>query len=165
MQSGIGDLRGEGYTLTGMGHALADQGDLDAAEGAFGKALEIRRRLDPDTSLAVDDLVGLAMVALWRDDVARAAAFADAAVAWMEERGIDGVEFPVQAWLICYRVYAANAGEDRSGHERARAALSRGNALLQAQAAAIKDDQLRRVFLDAAPPHRELLEEWRRLGE
>ncbi len=165
IQSGIGDLRGEGYTLTGMGHTLADLGDLDAAEKAFGRALEIRRRLDPETPLAVDDLVGLAMVALRRGDAGRAAAFADAAVAWMEERGVDGVEFPVQAWLVCYRAYAANAGEDRSGHERARAALSRGNALLQAQAAAIKDDQLRRAFLDAAPPHRELLEEWRRLGE
>ena len=33
-----------------------------------------------------------------------------------KKRGVDGIEFPVQAWLVCYRAYAANAEEDRSAH-------------------------------------------------
>ena len=56
IQEAIGYRRGVGFTLTHLGHALADTGALDDAEQAFAQALATRRELDPESPLAVDDL-------------------------------------------------------------------------------------------------------------
>jgi class 3 adenylate cyclase/tetratricopeptide (TPR) repeat protein len=154
IQRAIGYRRGEGYTLTGMGHALADLGRLEEAEAAFGAALEIRRALEPDGPLAVDDLAGLARVALLRGDGAEAIGRATEAADRMANRGETGVESPALAWLICYRAFAA----DPAARARAADALGRGLALLQRQADAIHDEALRRAFLEAVPFNRELVE-------
>jgi hypothetical protein len=79
----------------------------------------------------------------------------------MEEHGVAGIEFPIQAWLICHRAFAAMASLEREYASRAEAALASGHALLQVQAAAIRDEQLRRAFLQNVPFHRELLEQTR----
>ena len=56
IQEAIGYRRGVGFTLTHLGHTLADIGALDDAAQAFARALATRRELDPESPLAVDDL-------------------------------------------------------------------------------------------------------------
>jgi tetratricopeptide (TPR) repeat protein len=63
IQQEIGDRRGAGYSLTYLGHALAGLGDLEAAAKVYDDALRLRRELGQN-ALAMDDLAGLAWVAL-----------------------------------------------------------------------------------------------------
>jgi len=61
----------QGYSLTYLGHALADLGELEAAAEAYGEAMHLRRELGQH-SLAIDDLAGLARVATAQGDLERA---------------------------------------------------------------------------------------------
>jgi tetratricopeptide (TPR) repeat protein len=160
IQRAIGDRRGEGYTLTGMGHALADADDLEQAATVFSAALVLRRELEPDSPLAVDDVVGLADVALRRGDFHTAARYAVEAASWLETHDATGIESPILAWLICYRALVATAGEDAAATARASTCLARGHALLQQQAESIHDEALRQHFLVSVPSNRELLSLW-----
>ena len=85
-KSGIGDRHGQGYTFNHLGLALAGLGDLDAAREAFSQALDIRHELSQE-ALVMDDLAGLARVALSQDDRPTALAHANQILAWLEENG------------------------------------------------------------------------------
>ena len=156
IQEEIGYRRGVGFTLTHLGHALADRGALDEAAQAFARALTARRELDPASPLAVDDLAGLARVALANENTAQAARHAHEALAWIESQGETGIEYPTQVYLICYRVLRAAAGKDQMALTQAHAVLRRGQAYLEAQAANIQDAALRRSYLENIPFNREL---------
>jgi tetratricopeptide (TPR) repeat protein len=160
IQRAVGNRRGEGYTLTHQGHALADLGQVEQAHEAFQQALSIRRDLNPDSGAAVDDLAGLARVALAQDDLSQARTWADQALDWMEQSGTEQVEYPIQAYAICYQVWEATAVEQPTDQARARAALEAGFQLLQQRAARIQDAAMRHAFLNNVPFNRELLASW-----
>ena len=156
IQEAIGYRRGIGFTLTHLGHALADIGMLDEAAWAFAQALAMRRELDPESPLAVDDLAGQARVTLAQGDAARAGQLARDAIAWIESHGETGVEYPTQVYLICYRSLRAAAGSDPAALAQASAVLRRGQAYLDGQAAGIQDPALRRSYLENIPFNRDL---------
>ena len=159
LQREIRDSRGQGYTLTHLGYALADRGDLSEAKEAFSQALSIRRELDADSGVAMDDLAGLARVALAAGDLAQATTHVEGILAWIEANGADRIEYPVLVYLICYQVLDACARQRPVERARARAVLQQGVALLQRRAAAITDPGLRQQFLENVPFNRELLAE------
>ncbi len=151
LQREIGDLVCEGYSLNHRGLILSELGDLPGAEDAFRQALRLRRDLS-QTAAAVDDLAGLARVALAQGEIERAAAWVEEILAWLAGHSPDGVEFPVLVYLSCYRVLRAVGDE-----ARARDVLATGCGLLQERAAAIHDPALRVQFLENVPFNRELL--------
>jgi tetratricopeptide (TPR) repeat protein len=160
IQRAIGYRRGQGYTLTHQGHVLAGLGQLEQAEDALQQALGIRRQLDPNHGGAVDDLAGLARVALAGGSLAQAREYASQALDWIAQHGHDRVEYPIQAYAICYQVLEATAAEHPADRARARAALEAGILLLEQRAAHIEDDSVRRAFLGNVPFNRELLASW-----
>jgi tetratricopeptide (TPR) repeat protein len=89
IQREIGDRRGEGYSLTYLGHALAGLGELEAAAEAYDKAMRLRRELGHH-GLAMDDLAGLARVALAQGDSKRARGRVEEILAWIEDNGSEG---------------------------------------------------------------------------
>lgn len=153
----ISDRRGEGYVLTHLGYALADAGDLPAAKDAFAQALDIRQGLDANSGMAMDDLAGLARVALASGDPVEAAAHVARILAWIEANHADRIEYPVRVYLICYQVLQAYARELPAEQVRAQDVLQQGVALLQQRAAAIADRGLQQQFLDNVPFNRELM--------
>ncbi|RMF33081.1 MAG: tetratricopeptide repeat protein, partial [Chloroflexi bacterium] len=161
IQREIGDRRGEGYCLTYLGYALEALGDLEAAAEAYGAAMELRRELGQQ-GLAIDDLAGLARVALARGDEAEALERVEEVLAWIEAHGPEGIEYPLQVYLTCYRVLEAVAGEAPGAAERADALLARAYATLQEQAAGISDTALRHKFLEQVRTNREILRLWRK---
>jgi predicted ATPase/class 3 adenylate cyclase len=159
IQREIGDQRGQGYSLTYLGHALADLGQLEAAAEAYGEAMDLRRELGQH-SLAIDDLAGLAHVAMAHGDVERALGHVEEILAWIEANGPEGIEYPLQVYLTGYRVLSAAAREDTSAVERAHSILSKAHASLLAQAASIGDHALRRKFMENVRANREIVAAW-----
>ncbi|MBN1890564.1 MAG: AAA family ATPase [Thermoflexales bacterium] len=159
IQQDIGDRRSQGYTLNHLGLALVGSGDVLGARDAYSRALNIRRELG-QAVLAMDDLAGLARVALAQGNIAQALTHVDEILAWLTGNSPDGIEFPVWVYLTCHRVLRAAAGDDPSALERAHKALDAGYKLLQERAGRIQDEALRRQFLENVPWNRELVAEW-----
>ena len=159
IQNEIGDQRGQGYSLTYLGHALTGLGALAAAADAYTNALNLRRDLGQE-SLAIDDLAGLARVALADSNYAQAAVFAADVLDWINTSGTDGIEYPLQALLTCYAVLQATAAGNTAVFQQANTILSQAHADLQKQAAGISDATLRDRFLNNVAVHRDILAAW-----
>jgi len=159
IQREIGDRRGEGYSLTYRGFALEGLGELEAAGEAYGEAMCLRRELGQDC-LAIDDLAGLARVALVQDDFERALRHVEEILAWIEANGSEGIEYPLQVCLTCYRVLSATAEGQPSAVARANTVLSRAHATLMQQAASISDRELSCKFTENVKANREIVAAW-----
>jgi class 3 adenylate cyclase/tetratricopeptide (TPR) repeat protein len=147
----IGDRIGQGYTLTYLALALEELGELDAAADSYSRARDLRREVGQE-ALAIDDLAGLAWVALKQERLTEALTYAEEALAWMAEQGVDGIEYPLRIYLIAADVLAS------AGHgERVPGILSAAHDLLQARAGRISDEATRQAFMEQVPLHRELL--------
>jgi tetratricopeptide (TPR) repeat protein len=155
IQREIGDRSGESYALSHLGFALADLGDTEEAAQAFQQAIAIRRQLGSDQSAVVDDLAGLAHVALIEDQAEQAQAYVDDILAWVEANGTQQVEYPVQVALICFQVLKKRASQDPRASAQAQAVLQQGYQLLQTQASTIVEEGLRRCLLYTSPSPRD----------
>ncbi|MCB0204407.1 MAG: tetratricopeptide repeat protein [Anaerolineae bacterium] len=160
IQQSIGGRRGAGFTLTHLGDSLAELGDMDAAGEAFQQALEIREALRANNPLSVDDLAGLARIALAGGRLDEARGHALAALDWLTRHGSGGVEFPAQAYLTAYETLSTTGNQ-----EAAFDALRRGHAYLVERASRISNSQLRISFLESNPHHRALLAAWAEVSE
>jgi hypothetical protein len=104
-------------------------------------------------SRMMEPLAGLARVALAQGDTASALVHVEEILAYLETGSLAGTDAPFRVYLICYRVLQAN-------HDaRARSILQVAHELLQARAATIGDERLRRSFLENVPAHRDLMRE------
>jgi len=150
MDRAIGNRKGEGYSLTYLALAQESLGELGDASKAYEEALRLRCEIGQD-ALAIDDLAGLARVALEQDRVAQALAHVEEALDWIGIHGVQGIEYPLRVYLTSADVLAA-AGQE----ERAAEILATAYDLLQEQAARISDEDTRRAFLENVPLHQQL---------
>jgi predicted ATPase len=147
----IGDRRGEGYSLTYLGLALEGLGALAEAHTAYEKAMHLRRDIG-QAAAAIDDLAGLARIALKQNQPARAETYAEEARQWIREHGIQGIVHPLRVYLTCADVAAAMGKT-----EQATEFWHTAHNLLLEQAARISDQATRQVFLESVPIHNEVL--------
>ncbi len=146
----LGERSIEGDALTYWGHALAALGELEAARDAYQKALALRSELGEVVRAHVPR-AGLIELALSEGDCQTALEHSEAVLAFLETQTLDGAEEPFRIYWAVYR--ALQAAED----PRAVKLLARAQARLQSQAAALPDEDTRRVFLEAVAPHRAIL--------
>ncbi len=154
----IGSSRYQGYAWMSKGHALATLRRFPEAREAYQRARSIRVETRiPHQEL--ESIAGLASVALATGDAQGARGHAEELLAYLE-RGetLNGAEEPFWIRLVCFRVLQAQQDS------RARKFLKKTHFQLQEWAGRIQDAELRRSFLGIAA-HRQLLEEWRRLGK
>ncbi len=157
IQREIGDRRGEGYSLTYLGHALVGLGELEAAAEAYSKAKRLRRELGQQ-GLAIDDVAGLARVAMAQGNLEQALERVEEILAWIEDNGLEGIEYPLQVYMTCYRVLDATGGA--AAVERAESILSEAHDILLEKTAKISDDALRRSFLENVAVNSEITAAW-----
>jgi hypothetical protein len=100
----------------------------------------------------VDDIAGLARIALARGQVAKAQDHVKDILDWMDQEGITGINSPFLAYFTAYRVLNA-AGKE----ERARSVLSEAYGLLMERADWLDDEATRRSYLENVAEHRELI--------
>jgi tetratricopeptide (TPR) repeat protein len=126
-------------------------GELAEAASAYTKALHLRREIG-QAAAAIDDLAGLARVALQQGDLAQAETNAEEMWQWLQEKGTAGILNPLQVYVTVANVWQANGRVDE-----AQEALSQANQLLQQQAERFTSRERRRAFLENVSLHREIV--------
>ncbi|MBN1660016.1 MAG: tetratricopeptide repeat protein, partial [Anaerolineae bacterium] len=163
IQRDVGDRRGEAYTLSHLGLINAELRHPRAARDAFEAALAIRRELGQE-AVPLDDLAGLARLALAAGDVDGALGRAEEILTWLDGHRPDGIEFPALVYLTCYRVLRAATGDGAGRLDQACRVLTDGYNLIQGRAAGIQDEGQRQRFLEQVRHNRELLAAWREMA-
>lgn len=138
--------------LLWLGHALVGLGRLDEAAIAYDESLNIRLDLN-QTALALGVRAGLARLAISRGDTKGAAAHARAILQHIEQgETLDGTWEPLRIHLSAFEALRA------AGDEAADGVLLGAHDLLRERSARIPDPDDRRLFLEAVPWHRRILE-------
>ena len=156
LAEGIKNERNSGYTLTHLGFTLLELGQPAAAADSFEQALNYRRRQGSEASV-IDTITGLAAAAAARGRLDEAGQYVSRILAWIDANGTNGLELPVQTYLICYDILRRAAPADA---EAARRVLEQGHVLLQQRANQINDADLRRQFLEQVPYNRQFHDAW-----
>ncbi len=154
----LGDRRLEGYGWVYLGLVLEYLGQFDASRAAYHKGLALRHEVGLH-ALAIDALSGLARVATAQGDHVLAAQYADEVLAWLNERGPDGVGDPCLAYVGAYKALLA-AGQVARGEAALRAAY----ALLMTYADSIPDPERRHAYLHDISPGRTIWDDYHNLG-
>ncbi len=152
----IGDRQTAFQTRSGLGRVLTNQGQ-------YAEAIEILQEIlapsegSPDS--APETRAWLACALLGQGNLPQAAAYIEILVETMETRVLTFLEEPFRLYLICYQVLQANQDP------RAWNVLDKAYALLQEQAANIRDEELRKSFMENVPANRELVIEWNEVAQ
>jgi len=149
----LGDQDRIGYTLTGLGQAQAGLGRFADAIGTLQQAVAVRRQVG-QLPLLMESLAALARVHLEQGDLAAARQVMQEVFAFVQANSLRGENQPLQIWLTCYQVLAAD--HDARAEEMLRTAFDQ----LRARAARIADPATRRAFLENTPWHREIIQAW-----
>ena|GEM_PF-86216 len=149
----LGDQDRIGYTLTGLGQAHAGLGQFADAIGTLQQAIAVRRQVG-QLPLLMESLAALARVHLEQGDLAAARQVMQEVFAFVQANSLRGANHPLQIWLTCYQVLAAD--HDARAEEMLRTAFEQ----LRARAARIADPATRRAFLENTPWHREIIQAW-----
>jgi tetratricopeptide (TPR) repeat protein len=140
--------------LSYLALTLEQAGDTATAVQCFREAQRQFETLGV-RGYALDAQVGLARCLTALGQVAEAQPTIESAWHDLCERGAQGAEFAVWAYVTCAQVFEA------LGHtEQAHAAIEAGYQELQARAAKISDAQWRASFLDNVPEHRTITILW-----
>jgi hypothetical protein len=115
----------------------------------FRQALDIRQNLR-QPHLAAEPLAGLAQLSLAENNLPEALVNVAQILLIRENGALQGPDRLLWVYLTCYQVL------QRCQDERAENILQGAESLLQARAAIIADDELRRAFLGVVPENREI---------
>ncbi len=149
-----GDRSGEAWALTFLGHVCLEMGHAEEAADSYQAALEVRHDLEQQ-NLAMEPLAGLARVALGQGNIPVAQENVKEILAYLDGGGtLEGTEEPLRVWLTCYQVLV------EIGDSRAAQILASMNENLHKRADEIRDEALRRLFLENVPHHAAILQAW-----
>jgi tetratricopeptide (TPR) repeat protein len=149
------DHHREANALTVLAHALSVSDRQAEAADVYQQALGMQRRMG-ERNLIMEPLAGLAHIALARDDLDQAQELVGEILAYLETGTLDGTEQPFRVYLTCYHVLSANQDP------RAPGVLIEAYNLLNARAATIGDEDLRRSYLGNVAIHQEIVREYER---
>lgn len=143
----IGDKIGQGYSLTTLGLALEGFEHWSEAAAAYEEAKVIRQQIGQH-SYAMDDVAGLARIALRQNNLTKAVSLAAEANEWLTEHGSEGMEHPLRLYLTLAEVQRAN-GRFMESKQMLQAAMR----MVHEQAERISEEAVRKSFLADGPLH------------
>jgi tetratricopeptide (TPR) repeat protein len=150
----INNTNGEAWALTYLGHARLAQDHLLEAAEAYDAAIKLRNQLQQNI-LAAEPLAGLARVLFVQGNISAAGRQLKPILSLLDSGSMfEGTDEPVRIYHTCYIVL------DALNDERANSILAKGYETLQARAAQIPDETIRRQFLEDIPHHRQLRDAW-----
>jgi hypothetical protein len=130
---------------------LEELRELEQAAVTYEKALKLRREIGQEAA-AIDDLGGLARVALQQNQLQLATVYMEEAWQWIQERGVQGILSPLQVYLTIVDVMAANGR-----HAEAQSTTETAYQLLLQQANRFTDQATRQAFLEKVPLHQRVI--------
>ncbi len=150
----IGARRDEVYVLTYLARLYEEMGNMDGAQVAHQAALS-RRREQKQQAAGVENVAGLARVALGRDDLTAARTYVEQVLVSLRQEGTAQLGAPFLVYWTCVRVLRA-CGED----DAARQVLTEVREQLMERASGIADPVLRRSFLERVPENQAIIAAW-----
>jgi tetratricopeptide (TPR) repeat protein len=144
----------EAFALSYLGGFAEHQRDWEAARQDYEASLAIRNELKA-TAPAIEDIAGLARVALAQGRLGEARTHAETCITHLREKGVAGIEFPLVVYLTCYDVLRATGADSE-----ARAVLADAHTLLLKRADAISDAKLRASMVQNVAANRRVMAEW-----
>lgn len=142
----------DGHLHTTLGHAYAGLGQYDAATAVYEQALTLWQG-SGQHHLMFTPQAGLARIALAQNEPERAMACIAEILHHLPgyTDNLESTFEPFDIWLTCYRVLAA------SKDPRANDILATAHQQLQERAARLKDDALRKSFLESIKTHAQVV--------
>jgi hypothetical protein len=140
--------------LTSAGHGLAGLRHWEAAADAYRQSCDLFHAFGRSDA-AAEPVAGLARIELAQGNTAQALAQVEPLLVQIESLCVLSAEEPLRIDLTCCQVLRAR------NDPRADATLERTHTRLQEQAAKIVDAEMRRVFLEHVPSHREIVATWK----
>jgi hypothetical protein len=134
---------------------MEQSGDWEGARAAHQSALSHRRELGQASS-SMENVSGLARVALEQGHIETARAYTEEMLAHIRAHGLALIEFPFQIYQTAFRVFQAHGSKPA-----ARQVLREAHQSLMDRAERITDSTLRGSFLERVPEHADLLAAWR----
>ncbi|MEZ4662211.1 MAG: tetratricopeptide repeat protein [Caldilineaceae bacterium] len=136
----------EAYGWTHLGHVLLARQQPAAAQTAYAQGFKLRQNMDDD-GRAQEPLAGLAECALALGDLAAAQAHVEQILAYLQHSSLERTLIVAPIYWICYRVCHAVQ------HPQAPKLLNTAYAILRTRAAALPDEESRRIFLHDVAMH------------
>ena len=143
--------------MTHLGHALVGFGHLTEATDAYQQSLALRLELG-QLHLTAESLAGLARICLIQERPGEAQAFVEEILNFLKIHTLEGTLEPMRVYLTCYRVLVAN----KDSHSKEL--LIATHKLLQERAARIENEEMRRSYLGNVAAHREIVQEYAKIG-
>jgi predicted ATPase/class 3 adenylate cyclase len=153
---GCGNQWYQAFALIVLGHALTGLAQYGKAIDCYQRALTLYREMRL-LHYSLDVRAGLARIVLARGEHAKAVTYIQQILD--HRRTYPKLEYlwePLRAYLTCYQVL--HAVDD----PRAEEVLEAAYRLLQERAGTIKDEGLRRSYLENVPYHREIVALWKK---
>jgi hypothetical protein len=135
-----------------LGDLALDQGDHQRARADYEAALRLS---SAESTARCRALCGLTRIALVEGDLAQAQSYAAEILHGLGASWWTGYTLDLAPYLVCYQSLHAN------GDSRAWDVLDEAYRLLQASAAAIDDEALRRSYLENVAANREIVAAWK----
>ncbi len=151
IRKAIDDKRGEGYSLSYLAIILEELAEWENAKNAYSQALKLRRNIGQEAA-AIDDLTGLARVALRQNKLSEALKLAREASEWIQEHGIQGIIMPLRVYLTIADTFSAAKHSDE-----AKVLEEQAYQLLMQQSERLSEQETREAFLKNVPLHREVI--------
>lgn len=161
IRKSVSNQRSTAYVLAHLGFAQAEIGEYKDAESSFLEALKIRQDLSEE-ALIIDAYSGLALISFLMGNQDDALSYVDKILSWIQDNGTEGLEFPVQVFLICHQILSAISDADGllPFSARAQTVLEDGHALLTERLLRIRDEGMREQFIENVPYNRKLRDTW-----
>ena len=112
-------------------------------------------------ALAIDTLSGLALAALNRGQLDKAYEIVSDIQSYLDQSGTNGIELPVQVYLICYQILSEAGKSNAQAAAKALEILKAGYALVEKRAQQINDSETRHRFFENVPYNLALLKAWK----
>jgi predicted ATPase len=141
----IGDQPGEawGWLYQGNAHLLLNE--LEQAQIAFKRSLELREKLG-QPALSMEPIAGLVETALRANDLKTAAQEAEKILTHLESGGnLNGTDEPLRVYYQCYHLL------QKKQDPRATQVLGAAYRMLEEQLSKLKDQRLRQIYVENVP--------------
>jgi tetratricopeptide (TPR) repeat protein len=150
----VGDEYGGAIGLAYLGLNLEQCQDSERALYYFDEARQMLNAKNMP-AYALEATAGLARCALALRDPAMAQEYATEVWSYLNQHGVQGMEFPILAYLTCVQVFEA-----LSMSEESQAALKAGYQELMQRAERISDLEWSKSYLTQVPEHRTIIALW-----
>ncbi|MEM7333147.1 MAG: tetratricopeptide repeat protein [Chloroflexota bacterium] len=148
-----------GYVLTHYGYCLNSLGKYQDAHKVLGEAVKIREQLESKT-LKIDSLAAFSftLLKLNQFDIAKQAL--NEIIVWLDEFGVDGIEFPHLVYLTAYEVSIGLGFEDEANW-----LLSSAYNSLIRRSKSITEPKTKEIYLSQIPHHKKIIAHWKQANE